>query len=288
MLRTLRGHTGMVSSVAYSPDGRRLASAGRMDGTVRLWDAESGVEIRTLRGNAVSVSDVAYSADGRRIAAAGGGTVRLWNADTGQLVFTLSNQASTARGVAFSPDGLRLAAAAGQAVKLWDATPLSAESRTNREAADLVEFLFGQQLPTTEVLNRIRDNPTLDSEMRRRALDLAGPYGASLLEHEAERVVNALYETLLRPAVRARLLADKTLSEPVRRRALTLAELIPESASRLNSVSWSVVSQPDAAMEAYRLALEQAEPPAGSCRTMSISSTPWAWPNTARGIIARP
>ena len=105
----------------------------------------------------------------------------------GVLVFTLSNQVSTARGVAFSPDGLRLAAAVGAAVKLWDAMPLTPESRTNREAADLVEFLFGQQLPTTEVLDRIRDNPTLDSEVRRRALDLAGPYGASLLDARVSR-----------------------------------------------------------------------------------------------------
>ncbi len=161
--------------------------------------------------------------------------------------------------MSFSPDGHRLAAGVGQAVKLWDATPLTSESRMNRGAGDLVEFLFGQQLPTTEVLDRIRSDPTLDSEVRRRALDLAGPYGASLLDHEAERVVNALHETLLRPAVRARLRADKTLSEPVRRRALTLAEQIPESAGRLNEVSWSVVSRPGAAPEAYRLALEQAE-----------------------------
>ena len=136
----------------------------------------------------------------------GAGSVRLWDPDTGQPVLSLSGQAGTGRGVAFSPDGRRLATAAGPTVKIWDATPLTPELRKIREAVDLVEFLFGQHLPTSEVLDRIRDNPTLDPEVRRQALDLAGSYGDRLLDQEAERVVNALYETLLRPAVRARLL----------------------------------------------------------------------------------
>ena len=71
--------------------------------------------------------------------------------------------------------------------------------------------------------------------------------------------MSGLYETLLRPAVRAHLLADKTIGETVRTRALNLAEQIPESAPILNNVSWSVVFKPGAAAEAYRLALEQAE-----------------------------
>src|SRR5208282_40991 len=107
-------------------------------------------------------------------AAGGGGSIKLWDTQSGQLVLTLSGQAGTGRGVAFGPDGRRLAAAVGQTVKLWDATPLTPKLRTIREATDLVEFLFGQHLATSEVLNRIRDNPSLDTEVRRRALDLAG------------------------------------------------------------------------------------------------------------------
>ena len=115
-------------------------------------------------------------------------------------------------------------------------------------------------MPTSEVLDRIRDNPSLDAEVRRRALDLAEAHGELLLDQEAERVVNGLYERpLLRPEVRASLRADKTLSEPMRRRALALAEQIPESPSRLNNASWSVARQRGAPPEAYRLALRQAE-----------------------------
>jgi hypothetical protein len=100
----------------------------------------------------------------------------------------------------------------------------------------------------------------LDAEVRSRALELAGRHGERLLDQEAESLINRLYSTLLlRPMVQASLRADKTLAEAMRRRAVALAEQIPESPSRLNDASWSVVSKPGAAPEAYRLALKQAE-----------------------------
>jgi len=66
------GHTSNVTSVAYSPDGRRLAT-GSDDHTVKVWDAQTGQEALTLRGHTQSVTSVAYSPDGRRLAISGGG-----------------------------------------------------------------------------------------------------------------------------------------------------------------------------------------------------------------------
>ena len=69
---TLKGHTGWVRSVAFSPDGKRLASASCRYRTVKVWDAATGQEILTLKGHTGFVLSVAFSPDGKRLASAGG------------------------------------------------------------------------------------------------------------------------------------------------------------------------------------------------------------------------
>jgi WD40 repeat protein len=254
-----------VRGVAFSPDGRTLASAC-CDQTIRLWDVVAGREVRSLHGHAAEVDAVVFSPDGRRLVSASEDrTVKLWDVDTGQEVVCLRGHADQVVGVAFSPDGLTLASASGdQTIKLWDASPLTPELQVLGEARGVVEFLFGRSANTGDVLDRIRSDATLTPEIRRRTLELAGPYGESLVTREAERRVESLYnQAMLRPDLVASLRTDPSMSEPVRRRALALAEQIPESPERLNTASWAVVCQPDADPAARRLALRQAE---AACR----------------------
>jgi WD40 repeat protein len=121
-LLVFSGHTGDVHGVAFSPDGSRLASASQ-DGTVKVWESQTGQLVRTLQGHSDWVSGVAFSPDGKRLASASGdGTVKLWDVHTGQEERTLKGHTKWVSGVAFSPDGRRLASASeDRTVRVWDA-----------------------------------------------------------------------------------------------------------------------------------------------------------------------
>lgn len=106
----LAGHTGAVRTVAWSPDGVRIATASR-DGSARIWDADSSTTERVLRGHGTMVEALAWSPDSQRVATGGrDGTVRVWAARTGAEVARLDGFGDFVRGVAWSPDGSRLAA----------------------------------------------------------------------------------------------------------------------------------------------------------------------------------
>jgi WD40 repeat protein len=122
VLRLLQGHAGLVTDVAFSPDGMLIATASS-DGIARTWDAATGMPRTTFTGHSGPVTAIAFSPDGTLIATASGdGTARTWDAATGAPRTTLIGHTGTLNDLAFSPDGTLIATASDDRTgRTWDA-----------------------------------------------------------------------------------------------------------------------------------------------------------------------
>ncbi len=123
----LSGHQGTVYSVAYSPDGRTIAT-GSGDTTIRIWDVNTEAHLRTIQirtptGLRVGVRSIAYSPDSQTIVAgAADGSVHLWNVKTGERIRSLIGHSNSVLTVAYSPDGRTIAGGGfDDTIQIWDA-----------------------------------------------------------------------------------------------------------------------------------------------------------------------
>jgi WD40 repeat protein len=250
---TLTGHRERVLGVAFSPDGKRLASgSGGGDCTMKIWDLANGKVIHSIRGDTGWVVSVAFSPDGRRLASAClKGTVRVCDPATGQEILSLQHTGPVA-GVAFSPDGRRLAAGSmwrDGTVRVWDATELTPQGLIEYEARGLVRWLFEESLL-----------PVLPTYGANTVGLMASPQGPAPLLAASALIPG---RTPLPAEVAAAVRRDPTITHAVRQQALAWIEPFwriqvraeaAKNADALNDASWAVVRQPGADAKADKKA----------------------------------
>ncbi len=179
-IAVLRGHTGSVNQLRFSPKDSSLVSAST-DGTLKIWSTINYQLLRTIEAHPAPVHDVAITPDGAQLVSAGmDGTTRVWNTATGEQVLLLRGHTGSTLGVAVSPDGSRIATSGfDNTVRLWDRRT-GEEKITLRGHKDTVfgvDFSSdGQKLASGSFDNTVRlwDAGAIDERTRLSSFEMAG------------------------------------------------------------------------------------------------------------------
>jgi len=230
-----RSQSRVFSGVVFNPDGQSLASVG--DLTVRLWDASTGAAILVMKAQRDYTNSVAFTPDGRRLISTGGdGTAKLWDTRSGLEIVTLdssesedelkssvylSSKVGADRSIFkadFDPHGKFLVTLGARGVvRTFDARPPAPELQTCREVTGVVAWYCSKSLSDDQVVARITSDGTISDDVRRTALSLVRSYSEALARRQAELLVKSLlHELPAKDDVCATIDGDDTIQEKVK------------------------------------------------------------------------
>jgi WD40 repeat protein/serine/threonine protein kinase len=174
------GYNGVINSLSFSPDGRRILTPSSA-GIVAVWDTATGKPVHELVGHGNDVLCAAYSPDGKRIASGGrDDNVRIWDAEAFDQLARLSGHEDYVFSLAWATNSQKLISGSGDhTIRIWDTTQMKDRVRARRERQDLVpqleskvRQLFADLSDANKVVENVKSDQSLTARERQVALQI--------------------------------------------------------------------------------------------------------------------